>query len=68
MLRDYDILASLASSSMLTQVVKTEDGESSYIRISKEQIQALVRLINNKNQRKQDTTTLTYQAFLEFMP
>ena len=28
----------------------------------------MVRLINNKNQRKQDTTTLTYQAFLELMP
>jgi len=34
---------------MLTQVVTTYGADQQYIKISKEQVSTLVRLINNKN-------------------
>jgi hypothetical protein len=49
LLRDHDLLASLANNSVMNQVVATYENSSAYQKLNKDQVGALVRLVNIKN-------------------
>ncbi len=56
MLKDHELLNSLSQSNILSQIVNDELSGISYHKISKDQIASLLRLMNQKSQKKHDTT------------
>ena len=70
LMRDHDLLAlATHNNSLLTHISSTNRDSSSYMqKITKEQIQVLMRLLNLKNFKRQDISALNFNHFMDFIP
>jgi hypothetical protein len=68
LLRDHDLLASLSETSILAQVVVSKENAFALLKIPKDHVQTLMRLLNLKNIKRQDLSALNFNHFMELVP